>query len=241
MEERWEGGTVTADLMQRARTGDGSAFGQLVEPHRRELHVHCYRILGSVADAEDAVQDTLVSAWQALPKYEERASLRTWLYRIATNRCLTMLRAASRRPVQSLPEGVEPPAPTRLGEVSWLEPYPDVLLDGDIGQSRGAVRNEGSHFAAPSSPRCNCYRPDSGRSWCCVMSCRTPRREVAEMIDATEQAVNSALKRARATIAEEMPSSDAPAAAPGSRAEQELLAGSPRRSKNGTCQASSHS
>src|SRR5438034_5079751 len=89
---------ATADLITRARAGDGDAFRALAEPHRRELQVHCYRMLGSFQDAEDAVQDTLLTAWQGLGGYEGRASIRTWLYRIATNRCLNALRSASRRP-----------------------------------------------------------------------------------------------------------------------------------------------
>ena len=123
---------MTADLICRARAGDGDAFRELTEPHRRELQVHCYRMLGSVADAEDALQDTLLAAWQGLGGLEGRASLRTWLYRIATNRCLNARRAASRRPAREwdIP-GVQPPEPTRLGEVAWLEPFPDTLLDGD--------------------------------------------------------------------------------------------------------------
>jgi len=222
VEDRWEGGTVTADLLQRARTGDGSAFGQLVEPHRRELHVHCYRILGSVADAEDALQDTLVSAWQALPKYEERASLRTWLYRIATNRCLTMLRSASRRPVESLPEGVEPPAPTRLGEVAWLEPYPDVLLEETSGNPE--ARYEAKEAISLAFVTALQLLPPRQRAVLVLRDVLSySAREVADMIDTTEQAVNSALKRARATIAEEMPRADAPPPLPGSREEQELL------------------
>jgi RNA polymerase sigma-70 factor (ECF subfamily) len=222
LEDRWEGGTVTADLLQRARTGDGSAFGQLVEPHRRELHVHCYRILGSVADAEDALQDTLVSAWQALPRYEERASIRTWLYRIATNRCLTMLRSASRRPVESLPQGVEPPVPTRLGEIAWLEPYPDVLLE-EVSDNPEA-RYEAKEAISLAFVTALQLLPPRQRAVLVLRDVLSySAREVAEMIDATEQAVNSALKRARATLAQEMPSSDAPAPAPGSRMEQELL------------------
>ena len=94
---------VRSDLLSRARAGDGDAFRELAEPHRRELQVHCYRMLGSFQDAEDALQDTLLSAWQGIGLYDgERASLRTWLYRIATNRCLDLLRTASRRPGRSV-------------------------------------------------------------------------------------------------------------------------------------------
>src|SRR6516165_8657244 len=117
--------------MARARAGDGDAFRELTEPHRRELHVHCYRMLGSAQDAEDALQDTLLSAWRGIGGFEGRASLRTWLYRIATNQCLNARRAASRRPAKEwdLPHWF-PPEPTGMGEVVWLEPYPDALLEG---------------------------------------------------------------------------------------------------------------
>ena len=93
-------GVVTADLVGRARAGDGDAFRELTEPYRRELQVHCYRMLGSFQDAEDALQDALLDAWRGLAGFEGRASLRTWLYRIATNRCLKALRSASRRPAK---------------------------------------------------------------------------------------------------------------------------------------------
>jgi RNA polymerase sigma factor (sigma-70 family) len=121
-------GMVTADLISRARAGDGEAFRQLTESHRRELQLHCYRMLGSFQDAEDALQDTLLAAWQGLGGFQGRASLRTRLYRIATNRCLSARRSASRRPTKAwdLPQ-VAPPEPTRLGEVVWLQPYPDAL------------------------------------------------------------------------------------------------------------------
>src|SRR5262245_42394322 len=123
------GGGVTTDLIIRARAGDGEAFRELTEPYRRELQVHCYRMLGSLQDAEDALQETLLAAWQGFGAFEGRASIRTWLYRVATNRCLNALRSASRRPAKEwdMPE-IEPPEPTRLGDVVWLEPYPDALL-----------------------------------------------------------------------------------------------------------------
>ena len=108
----------TIDLIQRARTGDGKAFEELTQPYRRELQVHCYRMLGSFQDAEDVLQDTLLAAWQGLASFEERASLRTWLYRIATNRCLNARRSVGRRQAKEWDvPGVEPPEPTRLGEV----------------------------------------------------------------------------------------------------------------------------
>ncbi len=124
---------VTADLISRARAGDSDAFRELTEPYLRELQVHCYRMLGSFQDAEDALQDTLLAAWQSLGAFQGRASLRTWLYRIATNRCLDARRAASRRPAKEWDvPGVEPPEPTRLGEVVWLQPFPGALLEGAI-------------------------------------------------------------------------------------------------------------
>ena len=122
---------MTTALLERAKAGDGAAFRELVDPFRRELHVHCYRMLGSYQDAEDVLQETLLAAWTGLAGYEGRSSLRTWLYRIATNSCLNARRAASRRPAKEWDvPNVQPPEPTRLGEVPWLEPYPDVALDG---------------------------------------------------------------------------------------------------------------
>ena len=124
-------GVTGTDLIARARAGDEQAYTELVAPYRRELQAHCYRILGSVQDAEDQVQETLFAAWQGLAGFAGRASVRTWLYRIATNRCLDALRSASRRPqVNAPPPGRERLKPTRLGEVVWLEPYPDSLLAG---------------------------------------------------------------------------------------------------------------
>ena len=119
----------TAQLLARARSGDAEAFAELIRPFRRELQVHCYRILGSAADAEDMTQETLMAAWRGLGRFEERSSLRTWLHAIAANKCLNHLRATRGSPLPA-PE-VPLPEPTRSGEPLWLEPYPDVLL-GDL-------------------------------------------------------------------------------------------------------------
>src|ERR1041384_6410570 len=117
------------ETLAQARSGDGEAFRELVDPYRHELQVHCYRILGSAQDAEDALQETLLAAWRGLGGFEERASVRTWLSRFATSRCLNALRASSRRVTMDGPQSwPDPPEPTRLGDVPWLEPYPDLLL-----------------------------------------------------------------------------------------------------------------
>ena len=197
-------GVVTAaDLILRARAGDGDAFRELTEPYRRELQVHCYRMLGSFQDAEDALQDTLLSAWQGLGGFEERASLRTWLYRIATNRCLNARRSASRRPAKEWDvPNVEPPVPTRLGEVVWLEPFPDALLEGAVG--------------VPLGPEARYEQTESiSLAFVTALQVLPPRqlavlilrdvlgfhaKEVAEMLDSTVESVNSALKRARASL-----------------------------------------
>ena len=143
---RREDDLVSTDLIGRALAGDERAFGDLVAPYRRELQAHCYRVLGSVADAEDALQETLLAAWQGLAGFEGRSSVRVWLYQIATRRCLNALRAASRRPPLAWPPpGVVLPEPTRAGEVTWLEPRPDVLLEGLADAAPGPeARDEAS-------------------------------------------------------------------------------------------------
>jgi len=215
---------VATDLVTRARAGDGDAFRELTEPHRRELQVHCYRMLGSFQDAEDALQDTLLSAWQGLGGFEERASLRTWLYRIATNRCLNVLRSARRRPAKewNVP-GVEPPEPTRLGEVLWLEPYPYALLGSDLpaGPEARYEQTEAISLAFVTALQ---VLPARQRA---VLILREVlgyhASEVAEMLDSTVESVNGALKRARASLQRRMPPTDPPPA-PGSPAEQALVA-----------------
>jgi RNA polymerase sigma-70 factor (ECF subfamily) len=122
---------VVSDVLERARAGDGAAFRELTGPYLHELHVHCYRMLGSLTDADDLLQETLVAAWRGLDGFAGRSSLRAWLYRIATNRCLNAIRDARRRPpVEPVPP-TPPPEPTRRGEVTWLEPYPDAAPGPD--------------------------------------------------------------------------------------------------------------
>jgi RNA polymerase sigma-70 factor (TIGR02960 family) len=214
---------MTTDLISRARAGDDEAFQELTEPYRRELLVHCYRMLGSLQDAEDALQDALLAAWQGLAGFEERASMRTWLYRIVTNRCLNALRSASRRPAQEWNmSDVEPPEPTRLGEVAWLEPFPDALLEGAMD--------------APLGPEARYEQTEAiSLAFVTALQVLPPRQlavlilrdvlgfhadEVVDMLDSTVDSVNSALKRARARLQvrrpptaerEPAPTSDSPA------------------------------
>jgi RNA polymerase sigma-70 factor, ECF subfamily len=216
---------MSPDLLERARTGDGAAFEELIGPYRREMHVHCYRILGSVADAEDALQETLTAAWQGLPGFEARASIRTWLYRIATTRCLNMLRSASRRPPMQLSLDVEPPEPTRLGEVVWLEPYPDVLL-ADLSDPMASpeARYEAREAISLAFVTALQLLPPRQRAALILRDVLDyPAREVADLLDTTEQSVTSALKRARATMAKELPDTDRPAPPPNSAIEEELV------------------
>src|ERR687890_2835684 len=194
---------MSAELLERARAGERDAFGALTEPYRRELQVHCYRMLGSLQDAEDALQDTLLAAWQSLGGFEGRASLRTWLYRIATNRCLNARRSASRRPAREwdMPK-VQPPEPTRLGELIWLEPFPDALLEGAIGVPLGPeARHEQTEAISLAFVTALQLLPPRQLA---VLVLRDvlgfPANEVADMLDSTVESVNSALKRARASL-----------------------------------------
>jgi RNA polymerase sigma-70 factor (ECF subfamily) len=194
---------VSDDLMSRARAGDGDAFRELTEPHRRELLVHCYRMLGSFQDAEDALQDTLLSAWKGFGGYEGRASLRTWLYRIATNRCLDARRSATRRPAKewNVPH-VEPPEPTRLGEVVWLEPIPDDLLTGavDVPPGPEAVYEQTESISLAFVTALQVLPPRQTAVLILRDVLGFHANEVAGMLDSTVESVNSALKRARSTL-----------------------------------------
>lgn len=220
---------MTADLIIKARGGDGDAFRELTEPHRRELLMHCYRMLGSIQDAEDTLQETLLAAWRGLDGFDGRASLRTWLYRIATNQCLNALRSASRRPAKAWdnPE-VEPPEPSRLGDTPWLEPYPDALLagasDAPLGPEARVEQTEAISLAFVTALQVLPARQRAALILRDVLGYRAT--EAAEMLDTTVESVNSALKRARATLQRDLPPAGErePAPAPGSPAEQALAA-----------------
>jgi RNA polymerase sigma-70 factor (ECF subfamily) len=212
----------TAPLLDRARAGDQHAFEALVAPHERELHVHCYRMLGSVHDAEDVLQETLVAAWRGLPTFEERSSMRTWLYRIATNRCLNWQRARRRRPpVATTVTEVEPPPPTQLGDVIWLEPYPDVLLEGLTDAGRGPEAEvEAREAISLAFITALQHLPPRQRVVLVLRDVLAFRaRECAEILDTTEESVTSALKRARATMRDLGASSDSSSPPTGAGAE----------------------
>jgi RNA polymerase sigma-70 factor (TIGR02960 family) len=221
---------MKADLLPRAREGDGEAFQELVQPHRRELQVHCYRMLGSMADAEDAVQETMLAAWRGLGGFtEERASLRTWLYTIATNRCLNARRAASRRPVVEWDMSqFEPPVPTPRDEPVWLQPFPDALLEGAVERSAGPeARYEQAEAISLAFITALQLLPPRQLA---VLVLRDVlgfhAGEVASMLRVSVESVNSLLKRARASLQRRQQSHagrEAPPAA-GSPAEDRVVA-----------------
>ena len=219
----------TTDLIARARAGDHNAFRDLVEVHSHELQVHCYRILGSLQDAEDALQETLVSAWRNLGDFGQRSSLRTWLYKIATNRCLSMLRADSRRPrITPPPPEAALPEPTSAGDAPpWLEPYPDVLLDHLVDQRPGPeARYETAEAISLAFITALQLLPPRQRAALVLRDVLGYHAaEVAQMLDATQESVQSALKRARATVDSHLAdSSSRPARQPDSAAEHRLVA-----------------
>jgi RNA polymerase sigma-70 factor (TIGR02960 family) len=216
---------LSEDTLGRARAGDENAFRELVEPFRRELQLHCYRILGSLQDAEDQVQETLLAAWRGLDGFEGRASLRAWLYRIATNRCLNALRDRRRRPHEG-PPMVEPPEPTRRVEPSWLEPYPDVLLEGLADTAPGPdARYEAKEAVGLAFVAALQHLPPRQRAALVLRDVLGfHAAEVAEMLDSSEASVKGALQRARGTLDERMPTSGRERAPlPRSARERELV------------------
>ena len=204
--------------MSSARSGDQDAFRVLTDPYRAELHRHCYRLLGSLQDAEDMLQETLLAAWRSLDRYQERDAVRAWLYRIATNRCLNLLRDRERRPrtVPELPFAL--PEPTRRGEPLWLEPYPDTLL----GPETHLERKETVTLAFVAALQ---QLPARQRA---VLVLRDvlgfQAAEVAAMLESSAGSVNSALQRARATLDARLPTDRERPPKPRSPRERDLAA-----------------
>ncbi len=190
-------------LLERARRGDDSAFDELVAPYWGELHAHCYRMLGSLHDADDALQETLLGAWKGLGGFEGRSSFRAWLYRIATH---ASIRLGRRRPIRvlSLNHGPATTDPSRLGEPVmepiWLEPYPDALL-GAAGSSDPAVRYDARESVEIAFVAALQHLPATQRAVLILREVLAfSAAEVAQLLDTTVAAVNSALQRARATL-----------------------------------------
>jgi len=197
------------ELLELARDGDEGAYRGLVEPHRRELHAHCYRMLGSVQDAEDALQDAMIRAWRGLPRFDGRGPLRPWLYRIATNTSLDVIKRRPKRvlPIDHGPSAEAGEAPgTPLVETVWIEPYPDDkigLEDGFAAPEARYERRESVELAFIAAVQ---HLPATQRA---VLLLREvlgfSAREVADSLDTTVAAVNSALQRARKTVQERLP------------------------------------
>lgn len=196
-------------LLDAARAGDEAAFRRLVEPHHAALHAHCYRMLGSVHDADDALQDALLRAWRGLPRFAARSSLRAWLYKIATNASLDVI---ARRPKRVLPIDYGPPADphdaigTPLAESVWIDPYPDQVFDLDdalLGPDARYEQRESVELAFVAALQ---HLPARQRA---VLILREvlgfSARETADVLDSSVQSVNSALQRARKATAEQLP------------------------------------
>jgi RNA polymerase sigma-70 factor, ECF subfamily len=201
-----EDASVSEQTLARARAGDEAAFRELTDPYRRELQLHIYRMVGSAQDAEDLLQETLLAAWRGLEQFEGRASVRAWLYRIATNRSLDALRASRRRP-EELQRMTQMPEPTRWSEPVWLEPYPDVLLEGIPDQAPGPeARYEIKEAIALAFVVGLQHLPPQQRAVLVLRDVLGFRAgEVAETLDTTEPSVNSLLLRARAAFESRLP------------------------------------
>jgi len=216
--------SVTEQTLARARAGDEDAFRELTDPYRRELQLHVYRIVGSAHDAEDLLQETLLAAWRGLEQFEERASLRAWLYRIATNRSLDAVRASRRRPEDQ--PMTQLPEPTRWNEPLWLQPYPDVLLEGIPDEAPGPeARYETKEAIALAYIAGLQHLPPQQRAVLVLRDVLGYRAaEVAEMLETSEASINSLVRRARATFESRLPATSRERApVPNSKLEREIV------------------
>jgi RNA polymerase sigma-70 factor (ECF subfamily) len=209
---------VSDATLIRARQGDEQAFSDLTRPYRHELHVHCYRLLGSVHDADDALQETLIAAWRGLAGFRGEATPRAWLYRIATNQCLNLLRARGRRPQPAPVPPFDPPEPTRHGDVTWLQPYPSgpaspAAAPGPDARQESAEAVELAFIVALQR-----MPPRQAAALVLTDVLEFPAPEVARMLGVTRPAHKGLLQRARAATRGSRP--DPETAAAGSAAER---------------------
>jgi RNA polymerase sigma-70 factor, ECF subfamily len=202
----YEDANVSERALTLARSGDEDAFRELTERYRRELQLHCYRIVGSTQDAEDLVQETLLAAWRGLEQFKGSASIRTWLYRIATNRSLDALRANARRP-QHLEPLTDPPTPSRLTEPIWLEPYPDALIEGIADEAPGpeARYDQREALALAFVTGLQHLQPQQRAVLVLRDVLGFRAAEAAAILDTSQAAVNSLLQRARLTLEGRLP------------------------------------
>jgi RNA polymerase sigma-70 factor (TIGR02960 family) len=210
-------------MLARARAGDEDAFRELTDPYRRELQLHVYRIVGSAHDAEDLLQDTLLAAWRGIEQFQERASVRSWLYRIATNRSLDALRASRRRLEDQM---AQMPEPTRLNEPVWLEPYPDRLLEGIPDDAPGPeARYETKETIELAFIVGLQHLPPQQRAVLMLRDVLGYRAaEVAEMLETSEASVNSLLRRARTAFESRLPATGRERAPlPNSKLERDIV------------------
>jgi RNA polymerase sigma-70 factor (TIGR02960 family) len=219
----WQSERLEHNRLARAQRGDEDAFAQLTAPYAAELQLHCYRIAGSLQDAEDLLQETLLAAWRGLEQFEGRSSLRGWLYTIATNRCLNALRERRRRP-QPVAPGAHPPE--SFAEVAWLQPYPDLLLEGLADADPGPeARYEAKEAIALAFVSGLQHLPPRQRA---VLVLRDVlgfhADEVADMIGTSPASVTSALQRARTALAQRLPARhDRLSALPRTAAQRDLV------------------
>jgi len=204
--------SVEQAIMERARLGDEEAFRELTDPYRRELLAHCYRMLGSLTDAEDMLQETLLAAWRGLPRFQGRSSLRSWLYRVATNTCLNAMRSTARRvPTEPKPP-FQPPDPTQRDEITWLQPCPDTLLDGiadaDAGPEARYSQTEAIELAFVAGLQRMPPRQAATVLLRDVLGFGTD--EVAAMLKTSQTAVKGTLQRGRAALETARDTSDPP-------------------------------
>jgi len=213
---------MVPSLLERAQGGDDDAFGELVAPYRAELHLHCYRMLGSLADADDVLQDSMIATWRAIGGFCGRSSLRTWLYRIATNRCLNAIRDAKRRPPPVPVPPFSPPRPSGAFEATWLQPYPDARLVQPSDPQAHLEASEAIRLAFVAALQQMAPRQGAALLLCDVLGFSLS--EVAAMLDATPTAVKGLLQRGRAALGRDPQLPSRHRAVPGSSAGDDEVA-----------------